>query len=475
MKANINWKSGLKILVVGDVILDRYWEGDASRVSPEAPVPVVHVNNVTDRAGGAGNVAVNIKRLEGGVCLLGVIGDDVEGEVLKGILSSIGVQTRLFYSKNKKTSTKLRVSSRNQQLVRADFEEKYEVEDVEAFLVAYEELLLDCDLVVLSDYMKGTLNLVQDIIRIAKEKRKVVLVDPKGDCFSKYANASILTPNRFELERIVGKCSTDRELEVRAKELVEQIGVDYMLVTRGEEGMSLFPSSGAPLHLSAHAKEVYDVTGAGDTVIATLAVALSSGQSIEDAVVLANIAAGMVVTKAGAASVSRSEIEGYLRSGVQAKYSGLLTETDLMAFVNEARAMGERIVMTNGCFDILHAGHVEYLKEAKKLGDRLIVAVNNDDSVGRLKGNERPINSLNDRVTLLSALGVVDWVVVFDSDTPLDIYKKVLPDVLVKGGDYKGQDVAGALEVRNNGGEVVFIDFIPGYSTSSLVDKIRRR
>ncbi len=464
--------AGKTVLVIGDVMLDRYWLGPTERISPEAPVPVVHVGAIEDRAGGAGNVASNLAALGIGVRLLGVTGADEAGARVAALLTDQGVEARLLQSQNAPTITKLRVMSRSQQLIRLDFEQTYSVTDTKALQVEFEAALAGCDLVILSDYAKGTLGDPRALIRAAEKAGVAVLADPKGSDFSRYQTASLLTPNRSEFEQVAGRCADDAELVLRAKELCEQLELEALLLTLGERGMLLVDTSDEPLWLAAQAREVFDVTGAGDTVIAVMAAGMAAGLDRAHAAELANTAAGLVVAKRGTASVSESELRlAAHRRGLPD--SGLVDSEQLARLVAEARRSDQRIVMTNGCFDILHAGHVAYLAEARALGDRLIVAVNSDDSVRRLKGDGRPVNALADRMAVLAGLAAVDWVVAFEQDTPEQLICSVLPDILVKGGDYRPEEVAGGQCVIDNGGEVRILPLRPGRSTSRIVQSIR--
>jgi len=298
-----------------------------------------------------------------------------------------------------------------------------------------------------------------------------VLVDPKGTDFKKYRGATVITPNQTEFEAVAGPCESDDELVARARAMLDELDLEALLVTRSEKGMLLLEAGAEPVFLSTQAREVFDVTGAGDTVIATLAAALASGHGFAAAAALANLAAGLVVAKIGVATVTPGELSVALHQRGQGG-RGLVDAATLQAMIAEARARGERIVMTNGCFDVLHAGHVSYLEEAKSLGDRLVVAVNDDASVRRLKGESRPINALDDRLLVLAGLAAVDWVVPFSDDTPAQLIAAVLPDVLVKGGDYKPEEIAGAKEVLQNGGEVRVLAFRDGHSSSRIIDRL---
>ncbi|MGE0081403.1 MAG: bifunctional D-glycero-beta-D-manno-heptose-7-phosphate kinase/D-glycero-beta-D-manno-heptose 1-phosphate adenylyltransferase HldE [Thiohalomonadaceae bacterium] len=472
MKVNLPEFSRARVLVVGDLMLDRYWHGDTSRISPEAPVPVVRVGDAEQRPGGAGNVALNVSALGGQATLIGLTGNDEAADALERALQGKGVTCCFERLSGYPTITKLRVVSRHQQLIRLDFEDGFPAAEAERLIARFEKEVANTDVVVLSDYGKGTLRHVAKLIAIARAAGKPVLIDPKGKDFTKYAGATLITPNMSEFEAVAGPCADEAELEARAEELRQRYALDALLVTRSEKGMSLFRPDHAPVHLPTHAREVYDVTGAGDTVISTLATALAAGEDLHAAMALSNVAASVVVGKLGTATVSVAELRQALRQQ-QLSARGVVDEDRLVALVQEARANGERVVMTNGCFDILHAGHVTYLAQAAERGDRLIVAVNDDASVARLKGPERPINPVAQRMTVLAALQSVDWVVPFSEDTPERLICKVLPDVLVKGGDYKPEQIAGGACVTQHGGEIVVLGFVEGCSTSRIVEIIR--
>lgn len=459
------------VLVAGDVMLDRYWFGPASRISPEAPVPVVRVDGIEERPGGAANVAVNLACLGVATRLLGVAGDDDAAVRLGRLLRTAGVEPRLLARPGVPTVTKLRILSRNQQLIRLDFEQPLDPEAAGTLAAAFPELLPGVNAVVLSDYGKGSLDEVRALIAACRSAGVPVLVDPKGRDFARYRGATAVTPNQAELEAVVGECADDDELARRGEVLRGELDVEHLLVTRSEKGMALLSADGVTW-LPAEAREVYDVTGAGDTVIAVAAAGLALRLPMATAAALANLAAGIVVGRLGVASVTPGELSHALhRRGKGGR--GTVGEEDLLALVGEARRRAERVVMTNGCFDILHAGHVAYLEEAKTLGDRLIVAVNDDASVRRLKGDGRPVNPLEDRMAVLSGLAAVDWVVPFGEDTPERLICRVLPDVLVKGGDYRPESIAGARCVTAAGGEVKVLAFRTGRSTSGLIERIR--
>lgn len=462
-----------RVLVVGDVILDRYWSGVTGRISPEAPVPVVSIDKDDMRPGGAANVAVNVASLGAAVTLLGVVGQDEPAAILESLVASHGVKVRFIASRQSKTVTKLRIVSRNQQLIRLDFDNvplAAAASDQAVLLAAYCEALESSDAVILSDYGKGTLSMVADLIAEARRAGKPVLIDPKGSDYRRYTGATVLKPNMAELEAVVGRCEDEAELACRAAALRDELGLMALLLTRSEAGMTVFLRDMPPIHLRAEAREVFDVTGAGDTVIATLGAAMACGKDIVSGCVLGNLAAGIVVGKFGTATVTWDELQGEA-SGAGGRDVPVLAEGELLARVCRAKKEGKRIVFTNGCFDILHVGHLRYLEQAKRLGDFLIVAVNDDASVSRLKGPSRPVNDCEDRMRLVAGLKCVDWVVKFSEDTPERLIRNVLPDVLVKGGDYAVDKIVGYDAVHSNGGEVVALDFYDGYSSTRIIER----
>lgn len=459
------------VLVVGDVMLDRYWHGPASRISPEAPVPVVKVNMVEERPGGAANVAMNIASLGANSRLVGLTGIDDAAKALTESLNAVKVRCDFVAIPTHPTITKLRVLSRNQQLIRLDFEEGFENVDVQPMLERIEQALPHIGALVLSDYAKGALSQVQKMIALANKAGVPVLIDPKGNDFERYRGATLLTPNMSEFEAIVGRCHNNQDVEEKGMKLLGSLDLTALLITRSEQGMSLIRRNAPPLHLPTEAQEVYDVTGAGDTVIGVLAASIASGRPLHEACALANAAAGVVVGKLGTSTVSPIELENAIRGRADNGF-GVMDEDQLKQAVANARLRGERVVMTNGCFDILHAGHVSYLANARKLGDRLIVAVNSDASTRRLKGETRPVNPLEQRMIVLGALESVDWVVPFEEDTPQRLISEVLPDVLVKGGDYRPEEIAGSEEVWAAGGEVKVLNFEDGISTTNIIKNI---
>ena len=461
------------VLVVGDVMLDRYWHGPTSRISPEAPVPVVKVTEIEERPGGAANVAMNIASLGANSRLVGLTGIDDAARALTERLNEVNVRCDFVGLPTHPTITKLRVLSRNQQLLRLDFEEGFSDVDPQPMLERIEQALPHIGALVLSDYAKGALAHVEEMIALARKSDVPVLIDPKGTDFARYRGATLLTPNMSEFEAVVGKCTDNADIEEKGLKVIRDFDLQALLITRSEQGMSLLRQGMPALHLPTLAQEVFDVTGAGDTVIGVLATSLAAGKTLDESCALANAAAGVVVGKIGTSTVSPVELENAVRGRSENGF-GVMTENELHQAVAAARQRGEKVVMTNGCFDILHAGHVSYLANARKLGDRLIVAVNSDASTKRLKGESRPVNPLDQRMIVLGALGAVDWVVPFEEDTPQRLIAAVLPDILVKGGDYRPEDIAGSEEVWAAGGEVKVLNFEDGISTTNIINTINK-
>lgn len=469
--------SQAKILVVGDVMLDRYWHGDTGRISPEAPVPVVKVSKLEDKAGGAANVAKNIAYLDGQVSLLGIIGNDDNGSSLQALLKNEKINSQLITQDDAPTIAKMRVISRHQQVVRLDLEETFLEAHSELLLNKLSEIVDDFDVVLFSDYNKGSLAKIGEMIKVAKGAGKTVLVDPKSKQLADYRGADFITPNLNEYTAAGGIKGDEQVLADCARKIISECGIGAMLLTRSEQGMSLITPS-EKHDFAAQVLEVSDVTGAGDTVIATLAVMLGTGMPAKQAVEIANVAAGLVVAKLGAATVSPEELSAKLTQYLRETGEQYQAPTqEILHHIELARQRGEKIVFTNGCFDILHAGHVRYLAQAKARGDKLVVGLNNDASISRLKGPERPINPLDERATVIGALASVDWVIPFgaveENDTPARLIEQVKPDVLVKGGDYKVEEIAGADFVLANGGTVEVLEFVNGCSTSNVIKKIQ--
>lgn len=461
-----------RVMVLGDAMLDRYWEGPAARISPEAPVPVVNVQNTSERPGGAGNVALNIAALGARAELGAYTGDDEAADILATRLEAAGVEVDFRRLPGHATTTKLRVLSRHQQLLRLDFEEAHLPPQAPPLAHDLAARLAGCGALVLSDYAKGALAHPEALISEARQLGVPVIVDPKGRDFERYRGATVITPNLAELEAVAGPLASESALEDAGQGLISDLGLKGLLVTRGEQGMTLLRPDAPAVHLPARAREVFDVTGAGDTVVAVLAAALAAGADLCVATGLANLAAGIVVAKLGTATVSAYELE-IAAGATTGSGRGVLRREQLQAAVAASRALGEKLVFTNGCFDILHAGHVGYLEQAAREGDRLVVAVNSDASVRRLKGEGRPVNPLERRMDVLAGLASVDWVVAFDEDTPVELLRELRPEVLVKGGDYRRrEDVVGWDLVESWGGRVALMAEVPGASTTAVLDSL---
>lgn len=451
-------------------MLDRYWRADAERISPEAPVPVAKITDLEDRLGGAANVAQNITALAGAVSLVSVTGVDTESEVLENLLHANDVATSLVKEQTLRTTAKIRVVSRNQQLIRLDFDDNAASFSSQV-ATAVATQIDHCDIVLLSDYGKGVLANPQSIIELARQHNKKIVVDPKGTDFSKYKNASVITPNFAEFSAVVGACDSEQEIQQKAQQLCTELNLEALLITRSAQGMTLVMRSGEITHLPAQVREVYDVTGAGDTVIAVFAMWLAKQENYEQAAQVANVAASIVVGKFGAASISKDELTHALLH-YEYPQSKLIGYDLILEKIQQARRRQQKIVFTNGCFDVLHKGHAHLLHQAANFGDVLIVGLNTDNSVRKLKGEDRPINSLEDRAEMLSHLASVDWVVAFDEATPLQLILDLKPDVLVKGGDYALEQIVGSKEVIQAGGEVKVIPIVEGYSTTSIIAAI---
>jgi len=455
-----------RVMVIGDVILDQYYFGKVNRISPEAPVPVVKVNKIRYNLGGAGNVVNNIMHLGAESHLMGIVGSDRNKELLEELLDEENVSYTLIETASP-TITKVRVVGELQQLLRLDFEDIKEIDEYifRSFKEQLAQSIERLHVIVLSDYGKGvcTYELCQNVIQLSQGKNTMTIVDPSGGDWEKYKNATIITPNVKELGIVTGKeiPNEDDPIEHYGMEIVKRYNLEYLLVTRSEKGMSLFSREGVT-HIPTVAKEVRDVTGAGDTVVATIAVSLASGIDMLNATRIANLAAGIVVSKFGAAPIEYNELHYVINTVENVK---IVTLDLAIRIVSDLLTQNKKIVFTNGCFDILHRGHVSYLKETKKLGDILIVGLNSDSSVKKIKGKQRPHNTQDDRAELLASLEFVDYVIIFDEETPYNLIKALKPDVLVKGGDYTKETVVG----REFAGEVVIIPFVEGYSTTKYI------
>ncbi|MFK5881572.1 MAG: D-glycero-beta-D-manno-heptose-7-phosphate kinase [Sulfurospirillum sp.] len=462
-----------KILVVGDLMLDHYLWGSCERISPEAPVQVVDIKKETTVLGGAGNVINNLVAMGADVAVLSVIGEDKNGEELFDMLKDTGANTQnLITQKDRFTSKKSRVIATHQQIIRYDRESKNDIspKSEQELYERFKKIVAFFDAILLSDYGKGVLtkNITKRLIKESKRHDKFVLVDPKGDDYSKYRGSTLITPNKKEAG-IATKIDIkdEKRLLEAGKLLKESLDLDYAVITLSEDGMAIFGDE--VLKIPTVAKEVFDVTGAGDTVLASFGYALSCGLDIKNSALFATSAAAVVVGKLGSATVNLDEIDMYEQSLRSAKASSKIkTKEELKTLLEVFK--DKKIVFTNGCFDILHVGHVKYLEVAKSFGDMLIVGLNSDDSVKRLKGENRPINSSDDRAYVLSALESVSLVVEFKEDTPYELIKSIKPDVLVKGGDYKGKKVVGSDIAK----EVRLVDFVDGKSTTGIINRIAK-
>lgn len=465
-----------RVLIVGDLILDRYVTGEVSRISPEAPIPVLAARHTDERLGGAGNVAANLRAMGADVELVGVVGDDTRGRKVLDMLAAIGVETQgCVLDSERPTTEKTRVASGVQQMMRIDWERADVIAPpIEAALLeGLSGRVARARAVVLSDYGKGVLPpaVIAAVIDAARAAGVPVLVDPKGTDYSRYRGATLVTPNRREAEEAVGrKIENLEDLPDVARELIEAAELDSAVITLGPDGIFHLSKDGRWGRVPTVARQVFDVTGAGDTVIAHLALGVAAGFELEEAVVLANTAAGIVVGRRGAAAVTTGELRAALgeRAAVEGK---VLDPNGLQAMLDEWRAEGRRVVFTNGCFDILHAGHVSYLRFARSKGDVLLVGVNDDASVTRLKGEGRPINPVEERMVVLAALEMVDAVVPFGEDTPAEIIRRVTPDVLVKGEDWAEKGVVGREWVEEHGGQVILAPLLPDRSTTAILER----
>jgi D-beta-D-heptose 7-phosphate kinase / D-beta-D-heptose 1-phosphate adenosyltransferase len=481
MFAVLNGFHAARVLVLGDVMLDRFVYGSVERISPEAPIPVVNVERYMDMPGGAANVARNIAALGARVSLLGVVGDDGWAQDLRTqLVLSPSIDVRLVTDGSRVTSVKTRYVADGQQVMRADRESRLPLSFAVAqrLLLEFSSALREANLVILSDYAKGVLteSVVSAAIGLARSAGKTIIVDPKAKDLTKYQGASILTPNRVELQTACGsECSTDDQVVAGARRVLDQNICDAMVVTRGKDGMSVIQGREFVAHLPTAARQVFDVSGAGDTVVATLSLALATGASISDAAALANVAAGIVVAKRGTATVTPGEIVAVLRlfDGRTDPQKIFALDT-VLQLARSWREQGLKVAFANGCFDLLHPGHISLLEQARLAADRLIVGLNADLSIRRLKGPDRPVQSEIARATVLAAVKSVDAVVIFPEDTPIRLIEALEPDVLVKGADYTVETVVGADLVLSRGGRVVLAELLSGHSTTDTVKRVAK-
>jgi D-beta-D-heptose 7-phosphate kinase / D-beta-D-heptose 1-phosphate adenosyltransferase len=479
-----------RLLVIGDLMLDEYLWGEVDRISPEAPVQVVAIQKEDFTLGGAGNVVNNVVALDGKISVVGVIGSGSNGQLLLERFTELGVDTKgIIKEPGRITTQKTRIiaaNHANKQVLRIDREKKQDISTstLKKMVRFIEDKMPDIDVVLISDYGKGliTRNLLSKVIASAKKHEKMIIVDPKGLDFSKYSGVSLLTPNKKEAALASGvEINDESSLEKAANKILENIGLDNLLITCGKDGMVLFERNKEPFRVKAEARQVFDVSGAGDTVIALLGLAVASGNSIHDSVTIANAAAGKVVGKAGTATVSKQELDSALKlvmgkplkshdHGLPAKYKEV---SELPVLVKKLKKKGKRIILTNGCFDLLHAGHIMLFSASKQLGDILIVAIDDDASVKKLKGSGRPVLNAKERSRILSALDAVDYVVVFSSQELIKLIEIIQPDVLTKGSNYTTTQVFGRERVEALGGKVVLIPVTENISSTRIIDTIK--
>jgi D-beta-D-heptose 7-phosphate kinase/D-beta-D-heptose 1-phosphate adenosyltransferase len=479
-----------RLLVIGDLMLDEYLRGEVDRISPEAPVQVVAIQKEDFTLGGAGNVVNNVVALDGKISVVGVIGSGSNGQLLLERFTELGVDTKgIIKEPGRITTQKTRIiaaNHANKQVLRIDREKKQDISTstLKKMVRFIEDKMPDIDVVLISDYGKGliTRNLLSKVIASAKKHEKMIIVDPKGLDFSKYSGVSLLTPNKKEAALASGvEINDESSLEKAANKILENIGLDNLLITCGKDGMVLFERNKEPFRVKAEARQVFDVSGAGDTVIALLGLAVASGNSIHDSVTIANAAAGKVVGKAGTATVSKQELDSALKlvmgkplkshdHGLPAKYKEV---SELPVLVKKLKKKGKRIILTNGCFDLLHAGHIMLFSASKQLGDILIVAIDDDASVKKLKGSGRPVLNAKERSRILSALDAVDYVVVFSSQELIKLIEIIQPDVLTKGSNYTTTQVFGRERVEALGGKVVLIPVTENISSTRIIDTIK--
>lgn len=481
VESHISKISSIRCLVIGDLMLDEYLWGKTERISPEAPVQIVDVLREELRLGGAGNVVNNLATLGAHVAVCSVVGDDPDGLTLLQDFSRRQISAEAIFSDHqRRTSRKTRVVAANQQIVRIDRESRTPLSDeMETAVCQWIQANAGSfQVVLLSDYLKGVLTprVIASTIDAANKNAIPVLADPKGTDYSRYAGATILTPNRKEAEAASGIAIHDLDsLEKAAKRIMEIAELQYLLITRSEEGMSLFSRSAPPVHIPTVAREVFDVSGAGDTVLAVLATGLASGMKMPEAAAFANVAAGIAVSKLGTSTVSPDEIIACIAQSHSDSDVKIKNRDTLAGIISAEKGRGKTVVFTNGCFDLLHAGHVKYLQKARTLGDLLVLGLNSDASVRRLKGEKRPLIGEEERAHILAALDCIDYVVLFDEDTPLNLITALKPHILAKGGDYTEDAVVGKNVVEAYGGRVELVSFVDGKSTTNIIERVLER
>ncbi|SCA56382.1 Bifunctional protein HldE (Includes: D-beta-D-heptose 7-phosphate kinase; D-beta-D-heptose 1-phosphate adenylyltransferase) [Candidatus Terasakiella magnetica] len=477
----VSSEKSVEILCVGDIMLDRFVYGSVERISPEAPIPVLKIEREDAMLGGAGNVVRNLLSLGAEARFCGLVGEDEAGRTIAGLLNEDDhCCANLLLDKNRPTSMKTRFMASNQQMLRTDHETVAPLSQnlQDDLLLDVAESLGNAKVMVLSDYGKGVLEseTPTHLINLAKKAGIPVIVDPKGIDYSKYRGATLVTPNRKELsEASRMKCGDDASIVAAARHIIETCGIENVLATRSQDGMTLVTRGGDVVHLPTQAREVFDVSGAGDTVVASLALALAHGASLSDGAKLANVAAGIVVAKIGTASVYSEElIEALHHQDLSQAEAKIVQKAPAKDRITRWQTQGKTVGFTNGCFDLLHPGHISLLKQSASQCDKLIVGLNSDASVKRLKGDERPLQNEMARATVLSSLACVDMVVIFDEDTPLELLSHLLPDVLVKGADYTIDQVVGADLIQQNGGRVFLANLEDGFSTTNTVNKLKK-
>lgn len=479
-KFNLSQINSKDILVIGDIMIDRYYKGETSRISPEAPVPVLLYKNQKDILGGAANVAANLTAAKQNVSLMSIIGNDKDGKILKNMLEEIGVNTDfLFEEEDRKTTVKTRFQGQNNhQMLRLDVEDKFNILEStqNKYIEMLESRVKKYDIVLISDYQKGLLNkeFLKQIIDICNNNNVKTIVDVKSKDLALYKNVWMLKPNLLELQGLSSmSISNDKEIEDSSEFVREKTNAKYVLTTRGGDGMTLVGKN-IKKHFKCMSKQVFDVTGAGDTVLSYLAIGISNNLSMDESIDLANFAAGVKVSHVGTYAVTLEDVANYIDVNFELDYDNKIVDINKIEDVMK-NYKDKKIVFTNGCYDVFHLGHASYLKEASKFGDILVVGVNSDSSVKRLKGESRPINNQYDRAELLSYLPFVDYIVIFEEDTPYNLIEKVNPLYIVKGGDYKIEDVVGRDIAEKNGGEVKIIPLVPGKSSTSVIEKISNK
>ncbi len=478
IEAFLESAAALRVLVVGDLILDEYLWGRTGRISPEAPVPVVEVQGEELRLGGAGNVINNLVALGCEIRVASVLGDDADGARLARMLEALGIGSDgLCLAPGRVTSRKTRVLASHQQMLRIDRESCHPIAAAEEaeLLAALRAAAEGCGVILVSDYQKGVLSdgVLAALVSLGRERRIPVVIDPKGQNFAKYRGASVLTPNRREAQVAAGiEIRDEASLLAAGRQLRESLDLEALVLTRSEEGMSLFLRDGRHQHLATQAREVFDVSGAGDTVLAWLGAGLGCGLALEEAAHFANLAAGIVVGKLGTSTVNAAELRQAVALQGVGEGSKLQGRESLAALLTGERRRGRKVVFTNGCFDLLHLGHVRYLQQARRLGDLLVLGLNSDASIRRLKGPKRPLIGETERAHIMAALDCIDFVTIFDEDTPLELLEALRPDILVKGGDYTPETVVGRELVESYGGRVELIHFVDGKSTTGIIEKI---